>query len=431
MEIKAISLKDLTDIVAAKVMEAPTQNVWITAETQDVAVRGGHCYMELLQKDGQGRQVARVRACCWASVFGFLSRKFQAATSTAFGSGMKVMLNVSVSMHAVYGLSLIVNDIDPDFTAGDLLRRRREILDRLTREGVIEMNRQLALPMVIQRIAVVSAKGAAGYGDFINQLYGNSMRLRFTTRLFEAKMQGETAPRSIIDALDRILRDGEQWDVVVIIRGGGATSDLQAYEDYDLASTVAQYPIPVAIGIGHERDITVLDWVANSRLKTPTAVAEWLVERTGNFLGWLINSGNRILQIATGQISGNKEQLAQAEALLPVAARGVLERGRMRLDRSLGALAGVSASRISPALARLEMLRDSLPSLTAGQLRRKSEQLEMLEKMLEVLSPAATLARGYSITRIDGKAVTSVEDVELGATLEITVADGSFIAHTP
>lgn len=412
-------------------MEPDTQRVWITAETQDVGVRGGHCYMELLQKDDAGRQLARVRGCCWANVYGSLAGKFQRVTGTPFSSGMKVMLQVSATMHPVFGLSLVINDINPEFTAGDLLRRRREILDRLAREGVINMNRELPLPQVIQRVAVISARGAAGYGDFINQLYHNQSRLRFRTRLFEAKMQGATAPASIVAALDSIAAQEEQWDIVVIIRGGGATSDLQAYEDYDLAAAVAQFPLPVAIGIGHERDVTVLDYVANKRLKTPTAVAEWLVNIGENVLGWFISTGNRILQTVTGRISGYKEQLARSQALLPVAAQGSVERSRARLDRSVGSLAGISAGRIQPALTRLGMIAGQLPDLLATALSRESERLTARQKLLEVLSPAATLARGYSITRIDGHAISSVGSVKPGDTLEITLADGTFIAHTP
>lgn len=426
-----ISLYELTMRITALVRQPETQNVWVTAELQDVATRGGHCYMELLQKDDNGRQVARIRGCCWANIFGPLSYKFREATGQQFASGLKVKLRVSASMHPVFGLSLVVEDVDPDYTMGDLLRRRNEILRRLQQEGVLEMNRQLRWPTVIQRVAVISAKGAAGYGDFINQLYHNPSRLRFTTRLFPATMQGASAPPSIIAALEAIAAEEENWDGVVIIRGGGATSDLQAFEDYELAAAVAQFPLPVAIGIGHERDVTVLDWVANMRLKTPTAVAEWLVGKGEAVLGALISAGNKIVQLATQRIAGDREQLAQAEALLPVAARGRIQRANSTMTRALASLYGLSSSRIQPARSRLDLLANNIPASLANQLRRRSEQLDAAAKMLEVLSPASTLARGYSITRVDGKAVTSVDQVPLGALLEITLADGSFLAHTP
>lgn len=428
---KPITLLELTQRISNLVMRPETQNVWITAELQDVASRGGHCYMELLQKDEDGRQVARIRGCCWANIYGPLSRRFYEATGQQFASGLKVMLRVSARMHSVFGLSLVIQEVNPEYTMGDLIRRRNEILRKLQDEGILEDNRSLKWPIVIQRVAIISAPGAAGYGDFINQLLNNPSRLKFKTRLFPAVMQGASAPASIIAALEEIAKEAKEWDGVVIIRGGGATSDLQAFEDYALAASVAQFPLPVAIGIGHERDVTVLDWVANIRLKTPTAVAEWLIGKGETVLGALIAAGNKIVQYATQRVAGDKEQLAQAEALLPVAATGAVERSKAMLTRAVSTLYGLSSGKIEPSRARLDMIAANLAAASSNQLRRQAERLDASEKLLEVLSPASTLARGYSITRIDGHAVSSVKDVPLGALLEITLADGSFLAHTP
>lgn len=428
---KPITLLELTQRISNLVMRPETQNVWITAELQDVASRGGHCYMELLQKDEDGRQVARIRGCCWANIYGPLSRRFYEATGQQFASGLKVMLRVSATMHSVFGLSLVIQEVNPEYTMGDLIRRRNEILRKLQDEGILEDNRSLKWPIVIQRVAIISAPGAAGYGDFMNQLLNNPSRLKFKTRLFPAVMQGASAPASIIAALEEIAKEAKEWDGVVIIRGGGATSDLQAFEDYALAASVAQFPLPVAIGIGHERDVTVLDWVANIRLKTPTAVAEWLIGKGETVLGALIAAGNKIVQYATQRVAGDKEQLAQAEALLPVAASGAVERSKAMLTRAVSTLYGLSSGKIEPSRARLDMIAANLAAASSNQLRRQAERLDASEKLLEVLSPASTLARGYSITRIDGHAVSSVKDVPLGALLEITLADGSFLAHTP
>lgn len=428
---KPITLLELTQRISNLVMRPETQNVWITAELQDVASRGGHCYMELLQKDEDGRQVARIRGCCWANIYGPLSRRFYEATGQQFASGLKVMLRVSATMHSVFGLSLVIQEVNPEYTMGDLIRRRNEILRKLQDEGILEDNRSLKWPIVIQRVAIISAPGAAGYGDFMNQLLNNPSRLKFKTRLFPAVMQGASAPASIIAALEEIAKEAKEWDGVVIIRGGGATSDLQAFEDYALAASVAQFPLPVAIGIGHERDVTVLDWVANIRLKTPTAVAEWLIGKGETVLGALIAAGNKIVQYATQRVAGDKEQLAQAEALLPVAATGAVERSKAMLTRAVSTLYGLSSGKIEPSRARLDMIATNLAAASSNQLRRQAERLDASEKLLEVLSPASTLARGYSITRIDGHAVSSVKDVPLGALLEITLADGSFLAHTP
>lgn len=428
---KPITLLELTQRISNLVMRPETQNVWITAELQDVASRGGHCYMELLQKDEDGRQVARIRGCCWANIYGPLSRRFYEATGQQFASGLKVMLRVSATMHSVFGLSLVIQEVNTEYTMGDLIRRRNEILRKLQDEGILEDNRSLKWPIVIQRVAIISAPGAAGYGDFMNQLLNNPSRLKFKTRLFPAVMQGASAPASIIAALEEIAQEAKEWDGVVIIRGGGATSDLQAFEDYALAASVAQFPLPVAIGIGHERDVTVLDWVANIRLKTPTAVAEWLIGKGETVLGALIAAGNKIVQYATQRVAGDKEQLAQAEALLPVAAAGAVERAKAMLTRAVSTLYGLSSGKIEPSRARLDMIAANLAAASSNQLRRQAERLDASEKLLEVLSPASTLARGYSITRIDGHAVSSVKDVPLGALLEITLADGSFLAHTP
>ena len=431
MQQRAFSLQELTQRVSNAILNDPyTQDVWVTAELSDVAVRGGHCYMELLQKDDRGLTVAKARGVIWASHYPAIDRDFFNATGQRFATGLKVMLRVSARMHPVYGFSLMVSAVNPEYTMGDLLRRRREILERLKNEGVLELNRQLQWPEVPQRIAVVSAPGAAGYGDFINQLYHNPAHLRFITRLYPAVMQGTGAPASIISALEQIAADSHLWDGVVIIRGGGATSDLQAFEDYELAANVAQFPLPVAIGIGHERDITVLDYVANKRLKTPTAVAEWLITTGENALGTLMAMGNRILQFATEKMSGNKEQLAYAEGLLPVAVRTALERSNNRLHNAAATLSGISGRRLQPQLTRLDMMLNAIATAASNRLARQMTQLDSSATLLAALSPQATLRRGYSITRIDGKAVTSAADIPSGTKLVTTFADGSVTSTT-
>ena len=427
---KVMTLRELMNVVGQLVQVPETSGVWVTAELADVAVRGGHCYMELLQKDDGGRQIARVRGCIWANVYSRLAPYFYRLTGQQFASGLKVMLCGSVSMHPVFGMSFVVSSINPEFTMGDLLRRRREILERLDKEGILNDNKSLVWPMVPQRVAVVSSPGAAGYGDFMNQLRNNPSRIRFHTRLFEATMQGESAPASIIAALGRIAAERERWDGVVIIRGGGATADLQAFEDYDLAANVAQFPLPIAIGIGHERDVTVLDYIANTRLKTPTAVAEWLIGRGEELLGFLTAAGQRVLQIVTDRLGGYRQQLAQAEALLPAAALNAVERSKGRLRSAASLLSGVSGRRIQSQLSRLDMFQEVVASAGRAALQRQTERLNAREELLEVLSPMATLRRGYSITRIGGKAVNSVAEVPPGAVVETTLADGTFLSTT-
>lgn len=401
-----------------------TQNVWVTAELSDVALRRGHCYMELLQKDGQGAQVAKARGVIWASSYAVLSRRFLEATGQPFATGIKLMVKVSATMHPVFGLSLVITDLDPNYTMGDLMRRRREIIERLTREGVIDMNRSLPWPDVVQRVAVISAPGAAGYGDFINQLMHNPARLRFVPRLFPAVMQGESAPDSIVDALNRINASGE-WDCVVIIRGGGATSDLQCFEDYNLALNIAQFDIPVIIGIGHERDVTLLDSVANMRVKTPTAAAEWLIGIGERALARLDQAAQVIYSTVTDLIGGLKEQLSFYHGQLPVLPLDATRRAAMRLNKAGVMLSGISSRQLTPARSRLDVMQAGVAAAAANAVARSRQMLDNRESLLGALSPDAVLRRGYSITRVDGHVVTDASAIAADAVIETTLACGT------
>lgn len=423
---KSLTLLQLNQRIAALMTVPDTQNIWVTAELSDVAVRGGHCYMELLQKHPDtGATLAKARGVIWANVYSRLAIDFLNATGQRFASGLKVMVRASASMHPVYGMSLVITAVNPEYTMGDLLRRRREILERLKREGIHDMNRQLEWCEVPLRIAVVSARGAAGYGDFINQLYSNPSRLNFKIQLFEATMQGDRTPSTIIAALNQIAMRQDEWDGVVIIRGGGATSDLVAFEDYELAANIAQFPLPVIVGIGHERDITVLDYVANMRVKTPTAAAEWLINRGDVALEYLRSMGASILQLVSDRIAGSKEQLSRYEALLPAAPLTVVEREAARLRGNMLSLAQIAARRITPELTRIDHIADLIISATDVMLRRRNDHLDSIQAMLIALSPEATLRRGYSITRVEGKAITDASQVPSGAKIETTLAIGS------
>ena len=410
-------------------MTPATSNVWITAELSDVAVRGGHCYMELLQKDpATGATVAKARAAIWANNFVRIRSDFYAATGQDFCTGLKVMVRASVSMHAVYGMSLVINAVNPDYTMGDLLRRRNEMLARMKQEGILDLNKSLEWNEPLLRIAVVSAEGAAGYGDFMNQLANNPLHLRFTTRLFPAVMQGDKAAPSIISALELIAMQQDDWDGVVIIRGGGATSDLLGFEDYDLASHVAQFPLPVIVGIGHERDVTILDYVACVRVKTPTAAAEWLINRGKLALDRLDTLGQQIVNAVRQHFSGCKEQLGMLEGRLPSLPVAMLDRASAKLDRYIIALQQIASRHISPKMSRLDALQSSLKVMTAAALQRRGARLDALAQMLDALSPQATLRRGYSITRVGGKVVTAAGDIPPGATITTTLADGEIVS---
>lgn len=404
MSAEAITLLELNRRVGAALNLTPgLNNVWVTAETSDLRTSGSHCYLELIQKDDAGSPLARCRAVIWASTYGRLSAKFTAATGSRLRSDMKIMVLVNVSYHPVYGLSLVINDINPDYTIGDLARRRLEIIARLKAEGVYDLNRDLAMPDVPWRVAIVSARGAAGYGDFMRQLHNNAMHLRFSTTLFESVMQGERTAPSIIAALDRIMDRIGDFDCVVVIRGGGAVADLASFDNYDLASNVAQFPLPVICGIGHDRDETVLDYVAHTRVKTPTAAAELLVGVVAEAYRRVLNAGNEILAAVRSAVADQRQQLAYCQGLLPTLATNVVERNRRAVGHHASELLATSARNIAA---------------------RAAARLASLGELLDAISPQATLRRGYSITRSAGHAVTDSTVLRPGDVIVTTFAKG-------
>ena len=407
---QAITLVELNRRVTRSLSATPgLSNVWVTGETSDLRVSGGHCYMELIQKDDSGAHVAKCRAVIWASTFAVLSHAFSEATGTSLKSDMKIMARVSVNYHAYYGMSLVISDINPEYTVGDLARKRNAIIAQLKKEGVFDLNRSIPWTQTPQRIAIISARGAAGYGDFVNHLHNNPMRLRFESTLFQATMQGENTVPAVIGALNAIMEYIDRFDCVVIIRGGGAVADLASFDDYELAFNVAQFPLPVIVGIGHERDITVLDYVANTRVKTPTAAAEALINRLGSAYAHLCSVGQTILATVKDSISGRRQQLAYIHGLLPALALNVIERNRRRVD--------IHAA-------------EAISSAATVSLRIHRQRLEALSELLESISPEATLRRGYSITRLNGHAVTDSATIPHGAILSVTFAKGPEIKLT-
>lgn len=407
----AISLAELNGRITRSLASTPgLSNVWVVAETSDVRTSGGHCYMELIQKDpDSGAPLAKSRAVIWASAFARLGAAFYAATGSRLRSDMKIMAQVTVNFHAVYGFTLVINNIDPEYTVGDLIRRRNEIIAQLQADGVYDLNASLPWAPTPCRVAVISARGAAGYGDFLKHLYLNPLRLRFSTELFEAVMQGERTSESIISALERIMERIDDFDCAVIIRGGGAVSDLASFDDYELAYNVAQFPLPVIVGIGHERDVTVLDYVANTRVKTPTAAAEALIGHMADALAAVTSTGRNILRAASDIMAGQHRQLAYYSGNLPALARSVVERNRMRLGTD------------TPA-----QLRAAVNAI----ITRRADRLDALGEILDTLSPEATLRRGYTITRHEGRAVTDPALLPDGAEIITIFAHGKDVKST-
>lgn len=401
--IQAISLLEYNVRIKRLLASVDVQRCWITAELSDVAVRGGHCYLELVQKDDSNTRIlAKNRAVIWANVFARLKFEFESATGMAFASGLKLMVEVTANYHEQYGLSLVISDINPEYTLGGMAMKRREILRRLAEEGIIDMNKELAFPEVPQRIAVVSAEGAAGYGDFMNQLENNPYGVKFYTKLFPAVMQGERTVPTVMAALDKVNDNLQYFDCVVIIRGGGATSELHCFDDYSLAAYVAQFPLPVIVGIGHERDVTVLDDVAAMRVKTPTAAAEWLIAQGETALSRIGELSNTLVALASGYAARANEQLAYYTSSIPL----------------------IVQNRVSNSKTQLGYLFQTIKQAGEQQMLREKMRLQSLEDKVQILSPQNTLRRGYSLTLKNGKAVTNSTDLLKGDQITTLFANG-------
>ena len=401
-------------------------NQWVIAETSDLRLnRSGHCYTELIEKDARGETVAKMGAAIWAGNYSKLYNKFLKATGQVLATGMKVLVNVSVSYHRLYGMKVVINDIDPSYTMGDMERQRQEILNRLKAEGIIDMNKQLPFPQVPQRIAIISAEGAAGYGDFMNQLLGNPYGLQFYTCLFNAVMQGAQTVPTVLAALDRINAHQQLFDCVVIIRGGGATSELNSFDNYDLAANVAQFPLPVIVGIGHERDVTVLDYVAGKRVKTPTAAAEWLILQGTNALAHLNELQDAVVTAVRDTVSQAREHLAYFTSMIPATARRIIDTNRIRLDNNAKNIPVAANGLIANQRTRLNHAVERIGDVIAVAMQRERQRLQALEDKATLLSPDNTLKRGYALVRKGDKCVTAADQVHSGDQITVQFAVGT------
>lgn len=401
---ESYTLYELNCLVKGVIENTLDEEYWVTGEFSEARVGyGGHLYAELVQKDEDGRNlIAKARVTCWARQYNMLRLRFLQETGKEIEAGLKVMALVRVTFHEQYGYSLQLLDLDPTYTLGDMAQRRQQILVQLEKEGILHDNQQLMLPALIQRIAVISSAGAAGYGDFYDQILQNEYGLLFHLQLFQAVMQGSNVESSILDALYTIADQEDQWDAVVIIRGGGATSDLSDFDSYPLASAIAQFPLPVIVGIGHDRDQTVLDFVAHTSLKTPTAVAAFLVDHQLEQLAALESLQQRILQSAQQRLLRERNRLDRHVTFFPMAF------DRMK-ERQLG---------------KLSLLTHRIQSAIPNRLERESHKLDMITQRLDLLNPDRLLQRGYSITLVGGKIIKNINDVQEGEVLTTRLQDG-------
>ncbi|MBR1682750.1 MAG: exodeoxyribonuclease VII large subunit [Bacteroidaceae bacterium] len=431
MNNETLTLYELNNLVRSVLEQTLDGEYWLEAELAEARLaQNGHFYVEFIQKDAAGRAlVAKARGTMWARTYHLLAPLFERATGERLRAGLKVRVQVTVEFHELYGFSLNIVNIDPSYTMGDMARRRREILAQLEADGILEDNRSLPLPTLLRRIAVVSSAGAAGYGDFCNQLQQNEYGLHFDIRLFPATMQGANVEESVLAALAAIADEAEQWDCVVIIRGGGATSDLSDFDTYSLAAAVAQMPLPVIVGIGHERDETVLDFVAHTRVKTPTAAAAFLIEHQAQLLAALQDYQSRITQLARLCVENERQRLLRLSTLLPRSFALVHERQLRRLEQVALRLSAAPRQRLLAAAHRVELLQTRLSQASQLRLQSARFRLQTLDTRLAALDPVLLLRRGYSLTYTsDGRLLRSVADVRSGDTLTTRLADGTLEA---
>ncbi len=396
-----ISLKELQSLVRLSLEERFALPVWVSSEISELKVNySGHCYLELIEK-GQNDTVpvAQSRAVIWRSRYPQIASRFETETGSRLGAGIRILARVQVTYHELYGFSLQIIDIDPAFTLGDMERRRQQTIARLQAEGVWDMNRELQLPVPIQRVAVISSANAAGFQDFCKEL--EKSPYRFTLTLIDAVMQGTAAEDSIVEALCHAARRLEEFDVVVIIRGGGSRSDLNCFDSYRLCNHVAQFPLPILTGIGHDKDVSVADMVANTHLKTPTAVAAWLTERMAELDGRLDYAALQLREL-TGRL---------------------LHANEVRMERYSGALKQYTSSLIVRHKFRLEQMGEQLPDAVRRFLDQKRRRLDTALELIEGRRPEQILRLGFAIVRTRG-GILSATQAEVGQQIEIEVADG-------
>lgn len=425
-----ITLQEFNSRIKRLLADPSVMNCWVVAETTDVRINQ-HCFLQLLEKNPKtGATVAKIKAIIWGSQFRFLNARFKQVTGRDIGNDMKIMVCLSVNYSPQYGLTVVINDINPEFTLGDMERQRQEILNRLTQEGIIGQNKTVPVPPVLQRIAIVSAAGAAGYGDFMKQLTDNKYGVCFYPGLFQATMQGVKTVPTVLAALDKVEQNQHLFDCVVIIRGGGGTEELNSFDNYDLARRVATFPLPVIVGIGHERDITVLDYVAGIRVKTPTAAAEHIILQAANALAHIGDLSNQVVSIARDYIARAKEQLSYYAGNLPIMAQRIIDTNTLRLQNFIQNIPLHVQRRIEGENAQLARQKDAIKNAVAQVKMKETMRLEALGDKIELLSPRKVMARGYTLTTCEGKIMTDAAQLEAGKQVTIHFRDGKVVAGT-
>ena len=433
MNDKRLTLYELNSLVREVIEFEMPNEYWVEAELSECRESRGHCYMELIQKDEPtSTPIAKASAKCWASKWMLVHPYFERTTGQRLHAGMKVLLKVYPQFHEAYGFSWIVTDIDPTYTLGDMARKRQEIIKQLKDEGVFDLQKELHLPLFCQHIAVISSESAAGYGDFCNQLSDNPYGFKFHTQLFPAIMQGEGVEQSIISSLEKIYSLTSPisplesvFDCVVIIRGGGATSDMSGFDTLALAENVANFPLPIITGIGHDRDESILDMVSHTRVKTPTAAAAFLIDRLKMVIDTLNDSQSRLINYCNSKLSTLNSQLSTLQNILPRLFSNVKVRQEARLEAFYNSIAHHAKQKILNSQFSILNTEKSLPILLDRRLMTEKNRLQLTEEKVKSLDPNLLLKRGYSITLKDGKAIRDAGELKSGDTIETRLANGT------
>jgi len=444
-----LSLTELQLIIRDSLYMALPDMYWVIAEISEIKENyAGHCYLELIEKNPDEKNVrARVKAIIWSSRYRFLKSFFENITGESLKEGLKILVKTKVEYHELYGLSLLITDIDPAFTVGEMAMKRQLVIKKLEQEGVFSMNKELEFPVVPQRIAVISSRNAAGYSDFINHLTGNSFGYVFYTVLIESAMQGSDTEQGVIKALDKIALNAHLFDVVVIIRGGGSQSDLSWFDSYDIAYHITQFPLPVITGIGHDKDMSVTDMVANKSMKTPTAVADFLIDCFAIVENQLNEMSSEIRDLSGIIIEKNRNRIDAAKIMFMPLSRVMMSGIKDKLSSKIieiinigkectfraGLLPANHRSRLVSSVNslssgkenELERTRDSIINYTFNFLKRNSLRIEGLETTLNILKPENVLQRGYTITSLNGRILKKRSEVKSDDVIETQFGDGS------
>lgn len=424
---KPLTLIELNQKIRSGIHELFPDTYWILAEISECKENySGHCYLELIQKnEGQDSICARARAVIWARTWGEIGPYFERETGARLSAGQQILAEVSVDFHELYGMSLTIRNIDPSYTIGNQELKRRQIIRQLESDGVIDQNKELTWPVLPQKIAVISSSTAAGFQDFMRQLHDNVYGFVFYTALFPAVMQGESAAQSIIDALDRIIECGVDFDAVVIIRGGGAAADLSCFDQYDLCYFCTQFPLPILTGLGHDKDFSVLDRVANTSVKTPTATAEFIIDSVLQQSFRLENNADELYKRVSQVLENNKIQLQTLPVRLQSLIREHIHSESMKHEKTLSFLRLITGQILMKSLQRTEMAAVNIKTITKSVVERNIQKLELDEKLIRSYSPETILNKGFSVTMSEGRVIKLAIGIKSGMRLETRFKDGT------